>query len=146
MGRISNVRVITVAVCRANIIRIVPPGAGSDDVRGAISFDPRRSVGWRTVIGFMPTILYPLVDTATHVVKTERIGLKAANTNRLLGACGIGAILAIGRTRLQLVAPPIFGLGAGPRRVFPFGLARKQQEDYLAGANRTWLTGRVLAS
>src|SRR5471032_2010316 len=100
MGRISDVGVVTVAVRRANIICVVLPRAGSNDVGTAICSAPWRSIRWRTLIGFVPAILYPLIDATTHVVKAERIRFEAAHLDRLLSGRNIGAILAVSHTGL----------------------------------------------
>src|SRR3984885_12670912 len=73
----------------------------------------------------MPAVLYPLIDAATHIVQAKRIWLEAAELGRLLGAGSVRAILAVGHPRLKLVAPPVPGLGARSRGIFPFSLARK---------------------
>src|ERR1700733_6456573 len=100
MGRIPNVGIVIVAVRRANIHRFAPPRAGSNDVGVAISCAPWRTIRWRTLIRFVPAILYPLIDTAAHVVEAKGIRLEAAHLNRLLGARCVSAILAVGHTRL----------------------------------------------
>src|SRR3954452_12437354 len=90
----------------------------------AVPAAPCRAVTGRALIGLMPAVLDPLIDTAAHVVEPERIRPEAADLRRLLGR-EITAILATGHARLQLVAPPIFGLRSATRGIFPFGFARK---------------------
>ena len=82
------------------------------------------SAGGALVV-FMPAVLYPLIDAATHIVQAERIWLKAADLDRLLGGGDVGAILTIGHARLRLIAPPVPRLRACPRSVFPFSLGRQ---------------------
>src|SRR5882757_10969730 len=92
---------------------------------GAISVGPGCSVRRRTLIILVPTILDPLIDTAAHVVKAERVGQEAADLQRLPWIVGLVAALAIGEARLRLVAPPVFRGAAAARRVFPLRLARQ---------------------
>src|ERR1700722_7552715 len=73
----------------------------------------------------MPAVLYPLIDAAAHIVQAKRVWLEAADLGRLLDAGSVGAILAIGHTRLKLIAPPVLRLRASSRGIFPFSLARK---------------------
>src|ERR1700676_5399275 len=125
MGRVSNVGIVTVAIRRPHIARVILPGARPDDVRCAVSPDPRRTVHRSALIIFVPAILYPLIDPTAHIVQSKWIGFKTADLDRLVGRCDVGAILAICHAGLQLVAPPILGLGSSSRGIFPFGFARK---------------------
>src|SRR5689334_13236719 len=93
-------------------------------MRAAVAAAPCRAVTRRALIGLMPAVLDPLIDAAAHVIKPEWIGPEAADLGRLLGR-KITAILAPGHARLELVAPPVFGLRSAARRIFPFGFARK---------------------
>src|SRR5204862_5172098 len=38
--------VVSIAIGRTHISRIVFPGAGPDDMRSTVAFNPRRTVGW----------------------------------------------------------------------------------------------------
>jgi hypothetical protein len=73
----------------------------------------------------VPTILYPLIDAATHIIQPERIWRKTADLDWLLGGCNVIAVLAIGHAGLKLVAPPVLGLRAAAGGIFPFGFARE---------------------
>src|SRR5712691_13365513 len=92
-------------------------------MRRAAALDPWRAVRRGALIILVPTVLYPLIDAATHVIQPERIRLEAADLDRLLGGRDVGAILAIGHAGLKLVAPPVLGLRTCTRGVFPFGFA-----------------------
>src|SRR3981189_2537459 len=121
--RISNVGVVTIAVRRPHIARVILPGPGPNDMRRAAALDPWRAVRRSALIILVPTVLYPLIDAATHVIQPERIRLETADLDRLLGGRDVSAILAIGHAGLKLVAPPVLGLRASTRGIFPFGFA-----------------------
>ena len=91
----------------------------------AVAFDPCRTVCRGALVVFMPAVLYPLINAATHIVQAKRIWSEAADLDRLLGAGNVDAILAIGHTCLQLIAPPVLRLRACSRSIFPFSLTRK---------------------
>src|SRR5712672_4223065 len=92
-------------------------------MRRAAALDPWRAVRWSALIILVPAVLYPLIDAATHVIQPERIRLEAAYLDRLLDGRDVSAILAIGHAGLKLVAPPVLGLRASTRGIFPFGFA-----------------------
>ena len=75
----------------------------------------------------MPAICYPLIDTASHIIKAEGVWLETANPQWSLGVVGFIASLAISHTSLKLVAPPKFRPSTAARGVFPFGLTRKPE-------------------
>src|ERR1700730_14379055 len=54
---------------RADEPGLVAPGTTAGDAEAWIAaLEPRRSVGWRTVVGLVPAILNPLPDVTVHVV------------------------------------------------------------------------------
>ena len=71
----------------------------------------------------MPAVLHPLIDTATHIMQSERIWPEAADLNWLLNVSDVSAIAAIDHARSKLVTPPILCLRAAACGVFPFGFA-----------------------
>ena len=86
---------------------------------------PRQTIDRCTLIAFVPTIRYPLVNAAASIVRLKGLGLKASDLHRLRGIVGFIASLAVRHTSLELITPPIFCLRAPSRRVLPFGFARK---------------------
>jgi hypothetical protein len=103
------------------------------------------------MIILVPTILYPLIDTTTHVMQPKRIGLETADLDWLLGDCNVIAVLAIGHAGLKLVAPPVLRLRAPTGGIFPFGFAwqpiclevvpASQAVNCLASLQLTFVTG-----
>src|SRR5271166_1353596 len=94
-------------------------------MRGAILLDPRRAVDRCTLVVPVPTILHPLIDVASHIMKAERVWPKASDLQRLRRIVRCGASLAVGQIRSKLIAPPIFCLCTSACGVLPFSLARK---------------------
>src|SRR6185437_5345654 len=78
-----------------------------------------------TLIIPVPTILYPLIDAAAHIIQPKRIWLETADLHRLIGSRDVGAILAIRHSELKLVAPPVFCLRPAAGGIFPFGFGWK---------------------
>src|SRR3954453_3902569 len=98
---VTNIGVVTIAVGRPHISRIVLPGARAQDMSAAVPAAPCRAVGGRALIGLVPAVLDPLIDTAAHVVEPERIRLEASGLRGLV-VRETTAILATGHARLQL--------------------------------------------
>src|SRR5215203_1305713 len=120
MGGIAHVGVIDAAVCCPGIARVFPPGARTDNARGALVLDPRRTVRRSALIIFVPAVLDPLIDAAAHIEQPKRIWLQAADLDRLVGDQNVAAVLAIDHAGLKLIAPPVSGLRAAARGIFPF--------------------------
>src|SRR6185437_4609850 len=94
-------------------------------MRPAVTLHPCRTIRRRAAIVPVPAILDPLVDGAAHVIQPEGVRLEAADPGWLLERGDIGAALAIGHARQQLVAPPVPCLRPAAGGIFPFGLGRQ---------------------
>src|SRR5581483_11564926 len=125
MRQIAHAGVVAVAARGAEIRGVVLPRAAAQHVLAAIVVLPGGPVGRRAVIILMPAIGDPLGDAAAHIMKAEGIGGKAPDLDGVMGIVRLAAALAGGDAGLHLVAPPILGLRAAARRIFPFGLARQ---------------------
>ena len=122
-------RPVPVAARRAHVPRSFEPGAAAQHTLLAISCRPRRAIARRPRIRTIPAVGHPLLDVTVHVVKTEGIGRKTADGNRLLlvdvlAAAAIGVIAVVvrlvGADRRTEVKRR---RRARARRVLPLGLA-----------------------
>src|ERR1700743_618913 len=123
MSGIPDAGIVTVAIGRPDIACVVLPRARADNVRWAVRANPRRTVCRGALVSLVPAVLYPLIDTTTHVIEPKWIRLEIANLDGLVADRDVGAILAVGHAGLQLVAPPVFRLRSSARGIFPFGFA-----------------------
>src|ERR1700745_155960 len=123
--QIAHAGVVAVAARRAQIGRIVLPGAAPQHVLAAIVALARQAVRRRAVIILVPAIGHPLRHIAAHVVKPEGGGGKAPDVYGMMGIIRLAAALAGGDAGPHFVAPPILRLRAAARRIFPLGLARQ---------------------
>ena len=73
----------------------------------------------------VPAVFDPLIDGATHIKQPKRIWLQAADLDRLVDGWNVAAVLAIDHAGLKLIPPPVSGLRAAARRIFPFSLSRQ---------------------
>src|ERR1700751_5777563 len=96
-------------------------------MRRAVAFDPRRTIDGRTPIIFVPAVGHPLINPAAHVIKTEGVGFETACFGGMRRVVALAAPLAVGHAALYVLAPPIAGLRAAPRGVFPFSLAQQPE-------------------
>src|SRR5258706_326253 len=125
MCRISNVRVVTIAVRRPYVTRVIPPGPGPNDMRHAVGLDPGRTIRRGALIVLVPAILDPLIDPAAHIIEPKWIWLKTANLDRRFCGRDLAAILAICPAGLHLVTPPIFRFMDSAPGIIPTRLDRK---------------------
>ena len=94
-------------------------------MRAALALHPCRAISRSTLIVFVPAVLDPLIDAATHIVQSKRICPEAADLDRLLRSCDIRAVLTVSHAGLELIAPPVLRLGTTARGIFPFSFRRK---------------------
>ena len=83
------------------------------------------AVGWRAFLAQVCAIEQHLVDVANHVVQAPEVWRKGADRRGALAVPAAATLPAVGPPEEEFVAPRPVRLGAGPRRVFPLGLARQ---------------------
>ena len=123
---------------------------------GALALDPCRTVRRSTLVIFVPAVLDPLINAATHIEQSKRIWLEAADLDWLLSGRDVSAILAIGHSGLKLIAPPVLCLRSSARCIFPFSFSResvgfssgfREPRNVLPGVGPTYIRdGRVVLS
>src|SRR6266446_8298771 len=116
---------------RTQEFRIARPGAAAGDAPAAIALRPGRPIDWGSLVVGIPAIFHPLRDVAPPGEYAPGVRLDVRPNNRPapklpLRTAGVSEIAVIvcllGRDR---GAPPERRLGAGPGRIFPFGLAQQ---------------------
>ena len=100
------------------------PGAAAHDGPLGIATRPGAAIVRRVCIVAV-AVRHPLPDIAVHVIKPKGIGRKAPHRGRLFIIPLAAAAIAVGPVAADGVAPAVAGARAGPRRVFPFRLARQ---------------------
>ena len=85
-------------------------------------FQPGRTVSRSTLIILMPAVLRPFPGVTGRIVQTESIRLERTHRRSLSTIPWTAAIAADRIVFADGIAPPVAGLRACPRGVFPFGL------------------------